>query len=552
MSEVGQRSVLRESLVRERRSVVIALCASAAVSVTAVALAGSAAWLIVRSAQRPALLSLTFLMGLVQLLALGKAAGRYGERVSTHQAALRIMARVRAMTARRLEPLVPAGLGARSTDVVETVIGDVDKVQDLLVSVAGPVSANLIAGFSAVAVALFIAPATALVFALGTVLVGIVLPLEAARAGTRPQKELNDARTRLRHVLDDASRSGDEYVANGASITLYRRLKSAEIAYDRAARQVSRRAGLFGALNVVTVGLTIVAIVASTQGALENHRIAVSLLAVPALLALSSLELVSASSASLLSIQSGRGALTRLNALVARPWPVCDPADPDALSPSCEVTLSDVSVWRDDRAVLTSVDTSWRAGDVVSISGPSGSGKTTLAHHVARFIELHDGETTLGGVNLQRLNGASVRTRVGYVDDDPHVFATTLSANMRLACPTATDDEILQALVSAGLGPLLSTLPCGLDTELGGAVTGLSGGERRRLGVARALLAQRPVMVLDEPSEGLDESEARDLLSEVRRHQSTGVVVVISHQQHDHAGATTHLFVEGGRVLALG
>ena len=95
-------------------------------------------------------------------------------------------------------------------------------------------------------------------------------------------------------------------------------------------------------------------------------------------------------------------------------------------------------------------------------------------------------------------------------------------------------------------------MPRGLETELGGAVTGLSGGERRRLGVARALLARRPVMILDEPTEGLDEAEARDLLSEVRRHQSTGVVVVISHQQHDHAGATTHLFVEGGRVLALG
>jgi thiol reductant ABC exporter CydC subunit len=544
--------VLRESLVLERRSVVIALFASAAVSIMTVALAGSAAWLIVRSAQRPALLSLTFLMGLVQLLALGKAAGRYGERVSTHQAALRIMARVRAMTASRLEPLVPAGLGARSADVVETVIGDVDKVQELLVSVAGPVSANLIAGFSAVAVALFVAPATALVFALGTVLVGIVIPLAAARAGTRPEMELSDARARLRHVLDDASRSGDEYVANGASIALYRRLENAEVAYDRAARQVAHRAGLFGALNVLTIGLTIVAIVASTQGALENHRIAVSLLAVPALLALSSLELVSASSASLLSIQSGRGALSRLNALVARPWPMRDPANPDVLGSSSDVTLSDVSVWRNDQPVLTKVDATWNAGAVVAISGPSGSGKTTLAHLVARFIEPHGGAATLGGIDLQRLDGAQARTRVGYVDDDPHVFATTLAANMRLACPAATDDEILQALLAVGLGPLLSTLPHALDTQLGGAVTGLSGGERRRLGVARALLAKRPVLVLDEPTEGLDESEARLLLSEVRRHQSDGIVVVISHQEQDHLGATTHHFVNGGRALTLG
>lgn len=551
MSEVRQRSVLRESLNLERRGVVIALAASVGVSVATVALSGSAAWLIVRSAQRPALLSLTLLMGVVQLLALGKAAGRYGERVSTHEAALRIMARVRALTASRLEPLVPAGLGTRSADVVETVIGDVDKVQDLLVSVAGPVSANLIAAFCAVAVGGLIAPATALVFALGVVLVGIVLPLAAARAGTRPQNELNDARLRLRHALDDAARSGDEYVALGAGRELYQRLESAEVAYDRAARRVACRTGLFGAANVLIVGLTIVAIVTSTQGALESHRIAVSLLAVPALLALSSLELVGASSASLLTIQSGRSALKRLDALVARPWPVHDPSESVELSRSSDVALKDVSVWRDDKPVLAHVDTTWSAGAVVAVSGPSGSGKTTLAHLVARFVDAREGAAMLGGVNLQRLAGAQVRTRVGYVEDDPHVFATTLRANMRLARPTASDDEVLEALGAAGLNALLSTMPDGLDTELGGAVTGLSGGERRRLGVARALLARRPVLVLDEPSEGLDEAEASAMMREVCRCQRGGTVVVISHESHVHVGATIHLMVDDGRVLTL-
>jgi len=527
----------------------IALAASVAVSMATVALSGSAAWLIVRSAQRPALLSLTLLMGVVQLLALGKAAGRYGERVSTHQAALRIMARVWAMTASRLEPLVPSGLGARSVDVVETVIGDVDKVQDLLVSVAGPFSANLIAGFCAVAVGAFIAPATALVFALSIVLVGMVMPLWAAQAGVRPQKELTDARTNLRHALDDAARSGDEFVALGASRMLYRRLESAEAAYDFATRRVARRAGYFSAANVLMIGLTIVVIVASTQGALESHRIAVSLLAVPALLALSTLELVGAASGTLLGIQTGRVALKRLDSLVARPWPMHDPAEPAVLDLNSGIALNDVSVWRDNQPVLGHVNTTWDEGAVVSICGPSGSGKTTLAHLVARFIEPHGGEATLGGVDLQRLAGAQVRTRVGYVDDDPHVFHTTLGANVRLARPAATDEEILDVLVAAGLGPLLSTLPYALDTQLGGVHTGLSGGERRRLGVARELLARRPVMVLDEPTEGLDDSEARALMREVRRRQSGGIVVVISHQNQDRSGATIQLMVNDGRVL---
>ena len=547
MSRSGP-SVLRAALAHERRSVVIALSASVAVSVATVALSGSAAWLIVRSAQRPALLSLTLLMGVVQLLALGKAAGRYAERVGTHEAALRIMSRVRAMTAIRLEPLVPAGLGARSADVVETVIGDVDKVQDLLVSVAGPVSANLIASLCAVAVGVLIAPSTALAFVLGVVLVGIVVPLGAARAGARPQRALTDARDRLRHALDDAARSGDEYVGLGAGHVLYARVASAEGAYDRAAARLARRAGLFGALNVVITGLTVVAIVAGTQGALEHHGLAVSLLAVPALLALSVLDLVGAASGSLLGVHSGLTSLHRLDALVSRPWPTHDPASPAPLSARSDVVLRDAEVWRDERRVLEHVDLAWEPGAVVVISGPSGMGKTSLAHVVTRFIESRGGDATLGGVAYHRLAGLQVRTRVGYVDDDPHVFATTLGANLRVARPDATDDEVLGALRAAGLAPLLSTLPEGLATELGGAATGLSGGERRRLGVAREFLSGRPVMVLDEPTEGLDGSEARALLREVRRRQRDGVVVVISHQHLDHLEATTRLTVRDGTV----
>lgn len=548
MSEIRRRSVFRDALSCERRSVALAFTASVAVSMATVALSGSAAWLIVRSAQRPALLSLTLLMGVVQLLALGKAAGRYGERIGTHQAALRVMARVRAMTATRLEPLVPGGLGPRSADVVETIIGDVDKVQDLLVSIAGPLSANLIAGLCAVAVGEFVAPSTGIVFAAGIALVGIVMPLLAARAGLEPQRELDGARRRLRHALDDAARSGDEYVALGASGALYQRLRSAESAYDRAAARLTRRAGFFSAMNVLIVGFTIVMVVAKTQTSLERHSLAESLLAIPALLALSALELVGASSGSLLGVQGGRAALQRLDALTAKPWPVREPVEPAALDARNEIALRNVGVWRDDRPVVEVADTSWGEGDVVAVSGASGSGKTSLALLVARFIESRRGDVTIGGVALTRLSGAQVRTRVGFVDDDPHVFATTLAANVRLARPTATDDEIVDALTAAGLGPLLVTMPNALDTEIGGVTSGLSGGERRRLGVARELVARRPIVVLDEPTEGLDASDARTLIDEVQRRQRGGTLVVISHHERDHIGATVRLHVHDGVV----
>jgi len=550
VSRPTSSSPLRESLRLERRAVVVALAAGTAVSVATVALSGTAAWLIVRSAQRPAILSLTLLMGVVQLLALGKAAGRYAERVSTHQAALRVMSRVRATTARRLEPLIPAGLGARSADVVETVIGDVDRVQELLVSVAGPLCANLIAGLCAIAVGGFIAPATALVFAAGVVLSGVVLPLCAARAGRGPQDELTAARAQLRLTLDDAARCGDEYLALGAAHVLYERCAAAEHSYDRAATLVARRSALFGALNAGVAGLTVIAVLCGTQDALVHHGLARSLLAVPALLALSTLELVGAASSSLLGVRNGLSAVSRLDSLASRPLPVHEPSVAGDLGTGCEVELSDVSLRRGERTVLEHVNATWHAGDVVTLSGPSGSGKTTLAHLLARFVEADHGAATLAGVDLATLRGEQVRSRVGFVSDDPHVFATTLAQNVRLARPDADDDVVTDALLCAGLGPLLATLPDGLATELGDGAGALSGGERRRLGVARALLAQRPVMILDEPTEGIDEADAQSLMHEVRRHQRHGIVLVISHQDLEHLEATSRLRIDGARVLA--
>jgi thiol reductant ABC exporter CydC subunit len=530
--------------------VVVALAASTAVSVATVALSGSAAWLIVRSAQRPAILSLTLLMGVVQLLALGKAAGRYAERVGTHQAALRIMSNVRAMTARRLEPLVPAGLGARSADVIETVIGDVDRVQDLLVSVAGPLCANLVAGLCAIAVSGFIAPATAIVFAAGVALSGVVLPLAAARAGRGPQDELTAARAQLRLTLDDAARCGDEYLALGAAHVLYERCAAAERSYDHAMTRVVRRGAFFGALNAGVAGLTVIAVLSGTQSALVHQGLAQSLLAVPALLALSALELVGAASGSVLGVRNGLGAIGRLEALASRPLPVREPTAAGDLGPGFDIELSDVSLRRGERTVLEHLSATWHAGDIVTLSGPSGSGKTTLAHLLARFVEADRGAATLAGVNLAALRGEQVRARVGFVSDDPHVFATTLAQNVRLARPDASDDEVTDALLAAGMGPLLTTLPDGLATELGVGAGALSGGERRRLGVARAFLSQRPVMILDEPTEGIDEADARSLMHEVRRHQRDGIAMVISHQDLEHLEATSRLRVEGARVLS--
>ncbi len=158
-----------------------------------------------------------------------------------------------------------------------------------------------------------------------------------------------------------------------------------------------------------------------------------------------------------------------------------------------------------DHTVLDGPSLRVPAGRRVGVAGPSGSGKSTLAALLLRFVDPEDGTLRLGGVDLPRLALDDVRRVVGLVDDDPHVFATTLAENIRLARPGAGDEDVVAALRSAGLGGWLDGPADGLDTRLGDGCLAGAGGEHARLAVARSLLADQRVLVLDEPTAHLDD-----------------------------------------------
>jgi ABC-type transport system involved in cytochrome bd biosynthesis fused ATPase/permease subunit len=202
-----------------------------------------------------------------------------------------------------------------------------------------------------------------------------------------------------------------------------------------------------------------------------------------------------------------------------------------------------------DAPVLQHVNRQLRVGDVVVLEGPSGGGKTTVARLVAKFLDPSAGRLMLGEKYFSVLTSETVRTVVGLVDDAPHVFAATLADNLRIARPDATDEQMLYACEEAGLGDFLEGLAEGLRTRLGGICTGLSGGEQRRLGVARELLTSRPVAIFDEPTEGLDDEAARELLARLRQHYRGGVMVIVSHQDAERLVGARHWRLDKGTVV---
>jgi ATP-binding cassette subfamily C protein CydC len=235
------------------------------------------------------------------------------------------------------------------------------------------------------------------------------------------------------------------------------------------------------------------------------------------------------------ALARAQGSSERLDSLLDQRPAVTDPPAPEPRVPSGRggpvVELDAVTAaWTGGAPQLAPVDLRLEPGRHVAVVGPNGSGKSTLLAVLARALDPTSGRHTVDGTDVRRMSLADVRRDVAVVDDEPHVFATSLAENLRLARPGADDDALADALRAVGLGSWAATLADGLDTRLGTGGRGISGGERARLGVARAVLADRPVVLLDEPAAHLDHATASAVLDDVLDATRDRSVVMVSHR----------------------
>jgi ABC-type multidrug transport system fused ATPase/permease subunit len=225
-----------------------------------------------------------------------------------------------------------------------------------------------------------------------------------------------------------------------------------------------------------------------------------------------------------------RSAGARLAALTRLDPTVTEPEVSVALRPGRPtLEVGDVSAGWDEQDVVRNLSAALPPGNRIGLVGPSGSGKSTIAALLIRFLDPRQGAVLLSGVDLRTLGFDDVRRQVGLVDDDPYVFASSLAENVRFARPGADDADVTAALRSAHLGPWLDSLPDGLRTLVGNGHHEVSGGERARLGIARALLADPPILVLDEPTAHLDTGTARAVATEVLTARGGRSLVWITH-----------------------
>lgn len=500
-------------------------------------LLATSAWLITTSSLRPPILTLTVAIAAVRLFALLRGLGRYGERLASHDLALRLLARVRVRAYRHLERLVPGGLGEISGgDVVSRVVADVEATEDLIVRVAVPVMTGSLTAAVAVALSALLLPAAGLALGAGLMLAGAVIPLASRRLGGRAAESLAAGRGHVAAVVVEALQGAPDLLACGAVEDALGSLGRAEYALGRALRRTAAAAGAGDGLAALARGATTLGVVALGTAVMARHagpgHLSAVAVAVLGFVALAAFDAIATLPDAFARLGDSLGAYRRVRSLGTLPSPVAEPESPRPMPGDPTMVLSDVSVAHtpDGPPVLEHVDLILPPGRRVAVVGPSGAGKTTLALTLLRFIERRHGQMTLGGVEVRELPADEVRARIAWAPQDPSIFAATLAANLRLARPEADDAELADVLASLGLGGWLERLPEGLSTELGERGQRVSGGERQRVGLARALLARRPILLLDEPTAHLDEENEILVRRAVLRHGTGRALVWITHR----------------------
>ena len=320
------------------------------------------------------------------------------------------------------------------------------------------------------------------------------------------------------------------------------------------ARRAAWSAGLGSGLAAIAAGTAVWGSAVVGTSAVRSGHLTGTMLAVVVLVPLAAFEsLVPLPQAAVL-LTHARQAARRLFALRDAEPAVHDPAAPSPLPPPpYPLLLRDVRArWTPDGPlVLDGLSLALPAGGHIAVVGESGSGKSTLAAVLLRFLPAEQGEIRLGGGDLRWLTGDDVRRVVGLVADDAHVFASTLRANLALARPGAPDAELVAALRQARLGGWYDGLADGLDTWLGQGGALVSGGERRRIALARSLLADQPVLVLDEPTEGLDQATAEAVVGDLLDAATGRTVVLLTHRTEGLELVDATYELRGGRLVLL-
>ena len=533
----------------------LAIVAGVGAAGAGVGLLATAAWLISRAALHPPVLHLMVAIVAVRAFGISRGVLRYAERLIGHDAALRVLAELRVRLFTRLERLAPAGLADfRRADLVQRLVGDVDAVLDMLTRVVLPYAVTIVVGGAAVVLVGVLLPVAGVALAAALLVVGVVVPLWQSAAARRGDGRLAPLRGELATGTVDLLHGLPDLVAYGAVDAQLERLAGIDRRLRRAEQRASGTAGTAAGVTAAATGLCLLVGLAAGAVAVRAGALSGELLAVVVLTPLAVFEAAAGLPAAAQRFTGARAALRRIAEVLGTPAPVAEPADPVDL-PAGPHTLRLEGAgagWLPGRTAVRDVDLVLAPGARVALVGPSGSGKSTIAALLVRWLEPTAGRFTVDGIDVRRVSADRIRRIVGYLPEDAYLFDTTIEQNLRVGGPGATEAQLREALAAARLLDWVDTLPDGLATLVGEHGLRLSGGQRRRLALARALLSDFEVLILDEPTEHLDDETAAALTHDLLAAAGDRTVLLITHRTDGLAGVDTVVTTTNGGPVRTG
>jgi ATP-binding cassette, subfamily C, bacterial CydC len=519
------------------RWVAASICVSLAATLANIGLMAVSGWFITAMAAAGvagATMNYFTPAAIIRALAILRTGGRYLDRLLSHEATFRLIGGLRSHVFAGLARLAPAGLGdQRSGDLAERLRGDIDRLELVFLRLVSPFAVALFTALALVAVlahwSLALAGAAGLVFAFA----GLAAPAGAALAGRGPSRAATRLSAQIRSGLVDDLEGLAPLLLTGAHGRHFAALEAnmAELL------EAERRIAQIGSLGQIMVGLSgeasMLAVLVIGVPLLRSGALAGPELTAAALAALASLEAFGGVAAAFAGLSGALASADRLFGLLDRKANVVEPRVPAMPPARFDLVFENVALTYPGaaRPALARIDLTIAPGAHIAVIGESGAGKSSLIDLLVRFRDPTQGEVRLGGTPLRHLTFEALRARIAVVGQNAHIFATTIAENLRLARPSATEDEMWDVLAEVRLDEVARALPSGLESPVGAGGTLLSGGQARRLALARALLSKAPILVLDEPAEGLDPQIERQVLDSLFKRSDGRTLLLLTHRR---------------------
>ena len=528
-----------------------------------IGLAATSAYLISEAALHPSVAALSVAIVGVRFFGIARGAFRYLERLVSHRAAFRLLADMRVWFYKALVPLVPARLmtlrdgsqqGLRSGDVLRRAVSDVDMLQNFYIRVLAP---PLIAALVALILWVFLGAfggIFGLVYLGFFLLSSTIVPSLAHLSSRRLGQDMVVTRADLQAQLVDSVQGIADLVAFGQEQRQAVHIQALTKKLNRMQMSMAFIGGTQNALTSFFMNMTawvmlFIAIPFVHSGQLDGLFLALLVLS-----ALASFEIVLPLPNTFQQLGSNLKAASRLFEIVDAQPTVEDVQSPAPLPRDTTLTVEHLNFryQADEPYVLQDINLTLKPDACVMLVGPSGSGKSTLTHLLLRFFDYEEGRITLGARALHDYKQDDIYKLISVVEQDTHLFNTTIRANLMLARPEASEEEMIEATKKAQLHEFVQTLPHGYDTEVGEQGLRLSGGERQRIAIARAFLKDAPIVILDEPTVNLDAIAEQSILQAIQSLRHGRTTLMVTHRLTAMDMANEILVFQDGYIIERG